>query len=532
VAFRFHQYKAGAVRWSSGLALCALVSASLVPLAASSAEAATVNRCWSTDNGDPRLDAMAFTPHSVGPTRGGNVVTFAIKAHDTGGPGPRTGLKFVKVRLVRHGLRRGASLERNGSGTWVGAVKIPRWNANGRWHVQHVRLGDRVGQVATYSTQHLTELGLPTTLSVRSHRDTTPPKLTGFGFWPGAVNTTKSTKTITIKATASDTGSGVRSIIAIAGTGSSQVEPRAVAHLRKVSGSTWGGTLRIPQWAGTSRWHVRFVGVGDRARNSAGYRWQDLNSLGFRHNFDVTSRGDGVAPIAESLSAPHTVNVQTRSKSLAVTVRAGDVKAEGRPSRGVGVASVYVRFNSAAHFFAHFYAAKRLVLTSGTKQDGVWKGKVVIRWCHSEPGDWFAHVTVRDVVGNWRRYTFRRFLTAEAADHLVPEASVQFNGTTYTNPVTIDFNEAVNGISDTSVPLRKFDSLKNGPIIPGSWVCTDASNGATSCADGMVRHATFIPTVDLEPGVHYAFVLNPEHSLGVTDLAGNPFDRVPLEFVL
>jgi hypothetical protein len=45
-----------------------------------------------------------------------------------------------------------------------------------------------------------------------------------------------------------------------------------------------------------------------------------------------------------------------------------------------------------------------------------------------------------------------------------------------------------------------------------------------------VRHATFDPTSDLEASTSYAVVFNPEHTLSVTDLAGNPFHRFRFDF--
>jgi hypothetical protein len=45
----------------------------------------------------------------------------------------------------------------------------------------------------------------------------------------------------------------------------------------------------------------------------------------------------------------------------------------------------------------------------------------------------------------------------------------------------------------------------------------------TSCATGTVRRATFTPTGTTSGQLFV--LLNPEHSLGVTDLAGNPVGR-------
>jgi hypothetical protein len=45
-----------------------------------------------------------------------------------------------------------------------------------------------------------------------------------------------------------------------------------------------------------------------------------------------------------------------------------------------------------------------------------------------------------------------------------------------------------------------------------------------------VRQATFDPSSDLDPSTQYAVVFNPEQTLSVTDLAGNPFHRFRFDF--
>jgi hypothetical protein len=44
----------------------------------------------------------------------------------------------------------------------------------------------------------------------------------------------------------------------------------------------------------------------------------------------------------------------------------------------------------------------------------------------------------------------------------------------------------------------------------------------TDCATGQVRTARFSPNGPLAGSSYYTVILNPEFSLGVTDLAGNP----------
>ena len=89
-------------------------------------------------------------------------------------------------------------------------------------------------------------------------------------------------------------------------------------------------------------------------------------------------------------------------------------------------------------------------------------------------------------------------------------------------------NENVNGLTHRSVTVRPVDpegTAPPQPVLAGRLTCTTRSGRVTSCTTGHVREATFEPSVRLRPNQYYLVELNPEHSLGVTDLAGNPFDR-------
>ena len=102
-----------------------------------------------------------------------------------------------------------------------------------------------------------------------------------------------------------------------------------------------------------------------------------------------------------------------------------------------------------------------------------------------------------------------------------PESQVPPGG-----PAVLTFGEAVTGITANSIPIRPFDP-DSPPVtepvapIPGTWTCRDAAGTTVDCTTGAVRTATWTPAALLVPGVYVAD-LNPEHTLDVTDLAGNP----------
>ena len=95
-------------------------------------------------------------------------------------------------------------------------------------------------------------------------------------------------------------------------------------------------------------------------------------------------------------------------------------------------------------------------------------------------------------------------------------------------PITLTFDEAVNGIRAGSPAVREYhpDLAAYGSPLAGTWTCVTGSGDPTSCATGAVRRASWTPDAPLDVPASYRLELNPEGSLDVTDLHGNPFRRV------
>ena len=85
----------------------------------------------------------------------------------------------------------------------------------------------------------------------------------------------------------------------------------------------------------------------------------------------------------------------------------------------------------------------------------------------------------------------------------------------------LSFSEDVTGISAASAQV--YDAAGNDA--PGAWSCADGSGAAVSCAVGSVRTATYTLVPSFAPTGQLFVELNPDGSLGVTDLAGNPVGR-------
>jgi hypothetical protein len=89
---------------------------------------------------------------------------------------------------------------------------------------------------------------------------------------------------------------------------------------------------------------------------------------------------------------------------------------------------------------------------------------------------------------------------------------------TLSGPVRLATNEAVTGLSTSSVLLRPV----GGAVIPTTLLCADAAKVTVGCEATNIRSATLTPATPLVPGQHYEVVVNPAGAATVTDVAGNP----------
>lgn len=174
---------------------------------------------------------------------------------------------------------------------------------------------------------------------------------------------------------------------------------------------------------------------------------------------------------------------------------------------------------------------------AGTRRNGVWRGVHMVARCIAQAGALRLTVDVTDGSGNTR--TYRRTALAangwpsrvavRADDHSRPSAFATSDSVRRTGPIRIEFSEHVNGITANSIVVRRLFGndldFTNGPVVPGTWACRDGSKALANCETGRVLTAGFTPTQPLLASAFYSVTPNPEFSLGVTDLAGNPVPR-------
>lgn len=508
----------------SALVVGGLVGTALAPIVASSAAAPLID-CVSSDNGDPVMTDVSFSTPEVDVTNGPQKVTVMAQAHDTGGPGPAVGLRRVEVSLEHgNGELVWAKMQQDPAGTWVGSVTVPRWTKPGRWTVSQAFLVDKVGQETLYGNDEEV-VPFTNTFRVLSIRDGTRPTLKALSLSAHKVNTRRHERRLKVTARATDDRSGIATIIV--GLRSTAKGSRSWATLQRKRGTAnvYVGRGLIRRWVGTGRWRVWIVVLVDRAENYKLYYRNHLDDLGVDRAFDVVSGRDSRRPrVVAFKRSPAAVDVRTSGQSVTITVRAKDAQS--------GVAEVSAWIDRRGGFLD-----LRLDLVSGTPQDGVWRGTAKIRQCPAASEQRRLTLSVSDVRGNERGYSPRdlrqrgwppTLRVIARPDAIRPRVRQRTQtAVPVAGPVVLTFNEAVNGISDSSMRVRRLNEFTGivGPVLPGQWTCKTGSGAVTDCSTGRVRQANFRPDHKFARDAFYDIELNPPHSLEITDLAGNPFDR-------
>jgi len=511
----------------------ALVAGLLIAVPTGAAHAAPLNDCVSSDNADPVLSSFRRSPAAIDVTDGPRRVFFTLRVADLGGPGPATGLSRVKVGLgglpdLDEDFLPSAELQPNAAGAWVGSIVVPRWRRPGRVSLG-VTLVDKAENYRFVEQSDLTAAGFPNRVMVTSTPDTTPPKLTSLRFTPSKVDTRRSPRTLTITARGRDTQSHVRRIRVSGELGSQALtrDPDGAITLTKVAGAAnkFKGTTRVPRWVGTGTWKVYGVWVEDRIGNIATYGYRRLGRLGFDRDLRVVSRVDTRRPDVKRLTLnPTAVDVRAAGKRVTITLRAVDARS------GVQGVEAFFWERSGDGWGVTMHRV------AGTRRDGVWRGALTVRRCTAVAGALRIGVDISDGSGNTRAYGGRSLaangwpnkVTVRADDHSAPSAYVS-ESASLAGPIKVIFSENVNGITSNSIMVRRLfgngDVFTNGPVVPGTWACRSGSRAVTNCETGRVRTARFTPTQAFVASGYYSVTPNPEFSLAVTDLAGNPVER-------
>jgi hypothetical protein len=500
-------------RRGAALAGAMLALSGLAGLGPQPVSAAPLTLCLgSSDNTRPLVQEVTFSPDSVDVSEAPQQVEVSLQITDGGAPGQATGVSSAWADLSRPGGAGSVPLrfEHTDANTWSTVVTVPRYAPAGEWRISSAHAADDAGNGYDEESPSVSyaehDLSGALTVSSSPSPDTEAPEATALRIGTDRVDTRRRAADVPVTVEATDSGSGVAEVAVQAHRGGHHV----IASLAPGGAGELTGTLHIPTWVGTGSWKVDLVQVRDNLGNIHNYRRQGLQRLGDT-TFEVVSRSDRAAPTLGPVGTrPDHVDVRTTDQRVVITARLSDRRS------GVRTATAYVT--------PHGVPMTRI---AGTPKHGTWRGSVRLTPC-SRPLRDRSWVTVNayDSAGNELQDPVRK-IPVRHPDNRAPQFDFPSRTVPASGPVTIEFDEPVNGLDDASAIVVQWDgdARAYGPPLAGTWACFEGDGEDASCADGRVRSAIWTPDRPLQPGVSADVELDPEGTLSLTDLSGNPFDH-------
>jgi uncharacterized repeat protein (TIGR01451 family) len=290
-------------------------------------------------------------------------------------------------------------------GIYESKLTLPQHSEQGIWKLDYIYLRDNVGNRRQLSKDDAAASGFPTEFVVVSVGDAEPPNILSFDFDPKSIDTSTSSREVTVTARLTDDLSGVDL--------STQARFRSPSGNQFADVGFWppGGLisgdeldgiyeskLTLPQHSEQGIWKLDYIYLRDNVGNRRQLSKDDAAASGFPTEFVVVSVGDAEPPNILSFDFdPKSIDTSTSSREVTVTARLTD------DLSGVDL-STQARFRSpSGNQFADVGFWPPGGLISGDELDGIYESKLTLPQ-HSEQGTWkLDYIYLRDNVGNRRQ---------------------------------------------------------------------------------------------------------------------------------
>jgi hypothetical protein len=251
------------------------------------------------DTTPPELKSLRFSPNEIQTGAGSaEVVLSFILTDDASGVNYFEAV-FVDPSGVDH---RSASLKFNPARSVSDSTKItfPRFSNAGEWELSRVFVGDASGNTLSLDTDALRRGGFPTTLTVKSVKDTVSPKLTALSFTPAEIDTSKGADVVKVNYTATDDVSGV-SYFEVSFASPSGTFKNVSAKFEPAESVSNSLAVTFPARSEAGQWTLSAVFLADAAGNTLILKAEDLAVLGFPTALHVKSATDTKSPELTSI---------------------------------------------------------------------------------------------------------------------------------------------------------------------------------------------------------------------------------------
>lgn len=237
------------------------------------------------DTTAPQLLSFEFNPFFIDTSEGPATVTFSIDITDD-----LSGFShgYLRVRSVSN---QWVQLRFTGQGelsdTFTVSTTFPQYCEAGTWIVYSVILNDMVGNEGYYSTEALEGMGFDATIQVTSVQDLIAPELVAFDFYPKAIDTSKTSQTVTFVLQLTDNLSGFsHGWIRVRSPSVYQWQAPYFFGPGNSSGE-WVVDCVFPQYCETGVWTIYDVILNDQVGNESHYGSAELANLGFPNELFV-----------------------------------------------------------------------------------------------------------------------------------------------------------------------------------------------------------------------------------------------------
>jgi len=275
------------------------------------------------DTTPPELKSLQFLPATIDTSRGTAEVTLSFSATDDA-----SGVNYFEAVFVdpSGSDHRSVSLKFNPARSVNDSTKItfPRFSNAGEWELCRVFVSDASGNTLSLDTDALRGGGFPTTLAVKSVKDTVSPKLTALNFTPYEIDTSTGADVLKVNYTATDDLSGV-SYIEMSFTSPSGSYKNASAKLEAAESVSNSLALTFPALSEPGQWTLGLVLLADAAGNTLVLKTEDLAALGFPTALQVKSATDTKSPELTSIRlSPEAIDTSQSEVIVTLEFKATD----------------------------------------------------------------------------------------------------------------------------------------------------------------------------------------------------------------
>jgi len=275
-----------------------------------------------TDTTPPELIAFDFTATSVDVTGGPATVTLTFTATDDLSGFGRISVSFLSPSgETAQGSYADFGPAPNVSGSIT--VTFPQFIEPGVYTAR-LDLSDKVWNGQSYGAERLAGMGYPTTLTVVSNQDTTPPDLTAFNFADTFVDVTASPATVTVTFSATDDLSGFGRISLSFLSPSGQTAQGSYADFGPAPNVSGSITVTFPQFCEPGVYTAR-LDINDKIWNGQAYSTQRLAGMGYPTTLTVVSNQDTTPPDLTSFQfKPMAIDLSAGPATVTATFSATD----------------------------------------------------------------------------------------------------------------------------------------------------------------------------------------------------------------